>query len=271
MSVALPATAAVGQDLPAIGPEHAAQQRADASGAAQRQLLAELSHDLRTPLTSVRLLVKALRDDLVGEDRRQEYLARIELEVLLLSELVDDLHSAAREQVADRDTRAHCVEPAGIVEAAVETMRIQADVKGVRLEREVAPHLPTVRGNPSQLHRVLLNLIENAIRHTREGGRVVVRAERTLRSVELEVEDDGDGIPRAERSRVFAAFHGSDGQRARGRSGLGLAIARAAVEAHGGRIWLAESPQGTRVRLSLPAPAEQRRARGGCHEPARNF
>jgi signal transduction histidine kinase len=117
---------------------------------------------------------------------------------------------------------------------------------------------------------VLLNLIENAIRHTREGGRVVVRAERTFRSVELEVDDVGDGIPVAERGRVFGAFHGSDGERAPGRSGLGLPIARAAVEAHGGRIWLAESLQGTRVRLSLPAPPEHRRARGGCYEPARN-
>jgi signal transduction histidine kinase len=135
MSGALSAVAAVGPDSRAIARVDAPQHPAEAAGTAQRQLLAELSHDLRTPLTSVRLLVKAPRDDLVGEDRRSEYLARIELEVLLMSELVDDLHSGAREQAADRGTRARCVEPAGIVEAAVETMRIQTEVKGVSLSR----------------------------------------------------------------------------------------------------------------------------------------
>ena len=175
----------------------------------------------------------------------------------------------ARDRAADRVSAHRCVHPAGLVEAAVETMRIQAEVKGVSLEQEVPPHLPRIRGNPSQLHRVLLNLVENAIRHSREGGRIVVRAERTLHGVEIEVEDDGDGIPPAERGRVFRAFYGRDGQRAAGRSGLGLAIARAAVEAHGGRIWLAESMRGTRVRLSLPLPAEHRRARG-CQAPPAN-
>jgi signal transduction histidine kinase len=225
------------------------------AGTSQR-LLAELSHDLRTPLTSARLLVRALRDGLVDEDRRSEYLGQIELQLLVLSALVDQLHSLAREDAGDPDSTRECIASQGLIEAAVETMRIQAELRGVTVEHDLPSHLPPIYGNPVQLHRVLLNLIENAIRHAHDGGNVLVRVERTLSGVEIEVEDDGDGIAAEERDHVFVAFHGDDRRRSPARSGLGLAIARAAVEAHGGRIWLGESGYGTRVRLSLPAPRE---------------
>jgi signal transduction histidine kinase len=116
-----------------------------------------------------------------------------------------------------------------------------------------------------------MNLMENAIRHARPGGKVVVRAERTLCGVEIEIEDDGDGIAVEDRDRVFDAFYGADGRGSLARSGLGLAIARATVEAHGGRIWLADSRCGTRVRFSLPASSERRPARRNDHARRANF
>jgi signal transduction histidine kinase len=200
--------------------------------------------------------VRALRDGVVGEDRRTDYLAQIERQTLILSALVDQLHSLAREHAGDAGSMRECVAPQGAIEAAVETMRIQAEVRGVTLKHDLPSDLPSIYADPMQLQRGLLNLIENAIRHAHDGGNVLVRVERTLSGVEIEVEDDGDGIAAEERDHVFVAFHGDDRRRSPARSGLGLAIARAAVEAHGGRIWLGESGYGTRVRLSLPAPRE---------------
>jgi signal transduction histidine kinase len=115
--------------------------------------------------------------------------------------------------------------------------------------------LSPVRANPEKLQRVLFNLIQNAIRHTPADGSVVVRAQPAAAGVEVEVADTGEGIALAERAHVFDAFYrGGDGGAARtGESaGLGLAVSRAIVEAHGGRIWVADSAQGTRVCFQLP-------------------
>lgn len=218
------------------------------------QSLAELSHDLRTPLASVRLLVAALRDGLLEPGRRDEYLARIEQQVSLVTELVDELHSIARDQAAGRRTES--VSPLALVETAGDVMRIQAEARGITLEVEASPCLPTIRAGRIQLHRALVNLLENAVRHARDGGRVAIHAQRSRGGVEIEVEDDGEGIATEKRDHVFTPFYGAD--RSAARSGLGLAIARAAVEAHGGRIWVEGSTSGTRVRLSLPTRSAER-------------
>jgi len=121
---------------------------------------------------------------------------------------------------------------------------------------EVAGHVHhEPRGNPEQLQRVLFNLIQNAIRHTPPDGSVTVRAEDVDGAVEVEVADTGDGIPAAARERVFEPFYRADSARHDPGAGLGLAISRAIVEAHGGAIWLEDAPVGTRVRFRLPATA----------------
>lgn len=236
--------------LPRLGP---APHDDAGSAPPTAQSLAELSHDLRTPLASVRLLVAALRDGLVEAERRDEYLARVEQQLSLISELVDELHSSARKRAAG--PRAGWVSPHALIEAAAETMRVQANARDVLLEVDAPPCLPTVCADRLQLHRALVNLLENAIRHARDGGRVAVYAERTCGGVEIAVEDDGTGIAAEQRDHVFTPFYRGD--RLPGRSGLGLAIARATVEAHGGRIWLEESTSGARVRLSLPTRAPE--------------
>jgi signal transduction histidine kinase len=109
--------------------------------------------------------------------------------------------------------------------------------------------------NPEKLQRVLFNLIHNAIRHTPADGGLVVRAEPVGAGIEFEIADTGDGIRPEEREHVFTAFYcgGTDWARTNPGSGLGLAVSRAIVEAHGGRIWLADTAIGTRVRISPPA------------------
>jgi signal transduction histidine kinase len=101
------------------------------------------------------------------------------------------------------------------------------------------------------VQRVLFNLIQNAIRHTPPDGTVTVRTTRDAGDVEIEISDTGAGIPAPERERVFEAFHRLDPSRSDGGAGLGLAISRAIVEAHGGRIWIADAAAGTSVRVRL--------------------
>jgi signal transduction histidine kinase len=139
------------------------------------------------------------------------------------------------------------------VEEAVDALRPQAEAKGVSVRADVRAQQPA-RANPEKVQRVLFNLIQNAIRHTPADGSVTVLAEAANGRVEIEVSDTGDGIGADDRARVFEPFYrgGSEAARTRAGAGLGLAISRAIVEAHGGRIWLADSPSGTRVRFSLP-------------------
>jgi signal transduction histidine kinase len=120
---------------------------------------------------------------------------------------------------------------------------------------EVAPGLAPACANPDKLQRVLVNLVQNAIQHTPADGSVLVSAHQVNGSVQIEVSDTGEGIAADDRLRVFEPFFrgGSDAARTRAGTGLGLAISRAIVEAHGGRIWLADAPRGTCVRFTLPA------------------
>ena len=150
--------------------------------------------------------------------------------------------------------------------ATVDAVRPQAEAGGVKVGAELHPGLQAARADPQQLQRVLFNLIENAIHHTPPGGTVVVRAEPGRRHVRFEVADTGEGIAEVERERVFEAFFrgGAHTARADAGAGLGLAIARAIVERHGGRIWLAGRGPGTCVRFSLPSASRGCRGIAGA-------
>ena len=140
-----------------------------------------------------------------------------------------------------------------LVEDAVEAMRPTADAGSVAVRAELRPPLAPSLGNHEQLQRVLFNLIQNAIHHTPPDGSVTVRAEDVEGGVEIEVADTGSGIDPLAREQVFEPFFRADSSRHTPGAGLGLAISRAIVEAHGGAIWLEDAPVGTRVRFKLPA------------------
>ena len=232
--------------------------RLEAEESARRRLLAAVSHDLRTPITSLQLMADALEDELVEPEMQHIYLRRMGTHVRALSALIDDLFELSRLEAGDVSWSLERVHVGPLVHEAVEAMRAQADAGDVRVTADVRPDLSPAEINPEHLQRVLFNLIQNAIRHTPADGGVVVRAEPTDHGVELEVADDGEGIAGEERSRIFEPFvqGASRGQaRSNGSAGLGLAIARAIVEAHGGRIWLDDADVGTRVRFTLPGAA----------------
>jgi signal transduction histidine kinase len=221
---------------------------------ARGDVVAAVSHDLRTPITAMRLLAEAIDDDIIDAGTRHEYLGRMTTHVRALSALIDDLFELSRLEAGDIHWSMQRVRLDSLVEETVDALRPHADAGGVTMRAEVAPGLPPIRGDPERLQRVLFNLIENAIRHTPSGGNVAVRAQPDRRHVQVEVADTGVGIPEDERGSVFEAFYRGRAHAARGDpgAGLGLAISRAIVEAHGGRIWLAGSGPGTRVRFSFP-------------------
>jgi len=221
---------------------------------ARRDLLAAVSHDLRTPLASIQVLAEAIEDRVVDDHTRREYAARMAVHVRALSGLIDDLFELSRLEAGDIRWTMEQVKVAELVEETVDAMRPEAEVEGVAVRTELAYPNTYARANPERIQRVLFNLIQNAIRHTPADGSVTVRAEQLDGAVEIEVADTGSGIGQADRTSIFDAFVQGSGDRSRtnGSAGLGLAIARAIVEAHGGRIWLADAPAGTVVRFSLP-------------------
>ena len=219
---------------------------------ARRELVAAVSHDLRTPITSMRLLVDALDDQLVEGEDRAAYLRRIGVHVRILSALVDDLFELTRIETGEISWSMSRVRLDALVPEAVDALRTEASAKRIDMRCDVAEGLDPAQADADRLRRVLFNLIQNAIRHTPADGSVVVLAERVGPRLEVEVADSGSGIAPDDRERVFEPFAQGEDRAQRGDgAGLGLAIARAIVEAHGGDIWLEESPVGTRVRFSL--------------------
>jgi signal transduction histidine kinase len=219
---------------------------------ARRGLVAAASHDLRTPLASLRLLVEAIDDGVAGEDR-DRYLGEIRTHVAVLSDLIDDLFELSRIEAGDISWTMRQVELGDLIGDTVAAFRTSAEERGVHLAAELPSEKVVAAADAEKVQRVLFNLIQNAIRHTPADGSVTVRAKGGPSGVEVEVADSGEGIPAAEGERVFDAFYRGDSARGEDGAGLGLAISRAIVEAHGGRIWLEDADPGTRVRFTLPA------------------
>jgi two-component system sensor histidine kinase SenX3 len=223
-------------------------------------LIVAVSHDLRTPIASLRLLAEAVEDKIATGEVRTRYLRDMQTHVAVLSALVEDLFDLTRLEAGEIVLSARRVEVGELASETVAAMGVQADERGVALSsqppagRALGESL-AARGDPEQIRRVLLNLLDNAIAHTPPGGTVAVSVTTSDGWVEVQVADDGTGIADAEREHVFEAFYraGDDASRSRGGAGLGLSIARAIVQAHGGRIWFAPAGRGTRVRFSLPA------------------
>jgi signal transduction histidine kinase len=242
--------ASLAADVETMAIKVAAEERA------RRELVASVSHDLRTPITTLQLIAEGLEDGIFEPERVREQLQLMATHVRALGGLIDDLFELSRLESGDVHWSMERVRLDQLVHETIEAMRPHADASGVAMRAELNSQLVPARGNPEQLQRVLFNLIQNAIRHTPADGSVVVRAEPVAeRSVEIEVADTGAGIDQALRTAIFEPYVQGPSRVAgrNGSAGLGLAIARAIVDAHGGRIWVADSAAGTRIRFSLPA------------------
>jgi signal transduction histidine kinase len=223
---------------------------------ARRDLIIAVSHDLRTPLASLRALSEALRDGVVDDPEGvQRYLSLMVGETERLDRLITDLFELARLESGALQLDLAPSPVQDLVSEILERMTAQAGRKGLRLIGEVSGEPPPLLIDSQQVTRVLLNLVQNAIRHTPADGSVTIGARAAGRSIVLEVRDTGEGIPAEDLPRVFDRFYRGDPARTReAGAGLGLALARGIVEAHGGNIRVASVPgDGSCFTVTLPA------------------
>lgn len=220
---------------------------------ARQTLIAGVSHDLRTPITALRLLADAIDDDIADPATRREYAARMGTHVRALGALIDDLFELTRLQSRELELAMEQIDVRGLLAESVFAMQPTAAERMVLVSALGVEGHGSARANPEKVQRVLFNLIQNAIRHTPPDGTVTVRAVLDGDGVEVEVADTGVGVPDAQREQVFEPFFRGDSSRTQDGAGLGLAISRAIVEAHGGRIWFEPSAVGARVRFRLPS------------------
>ena len=219
---------------------------------ARRELVAWASHDLRTPLAAMQAMVEALEDG-IGDPER--YLGSLREQVRTLSMLVDDLFELAQIDAGALTLELHEAKADALVESCLRMLEPEAEARRVRLEAHV-DGAGAIRCAPEKVERILFNLVTNSLRHTPHDGSIAVTVEPGPAEVRFTVEDTGEGLAPDAVRRMFDRFWRGDPARTRGRggAGLGLAIARGLVEAHGGRIWAENRPGGgARVSFTLPA------------------
>jgi signal transduction histidine kinase len=212
----------------------------------RRQMVADVAHELRTPLSVMQANLEAMQDGILPTDTEQ--LVSLHEETLLLSRLVADLRLLSLAEAGQLELELAEADLGELVRRAAERLRPAAEAKGVALEVEVAPELPQVRVDTDRFTQMIGNLVDNAVRFTTGGGRVAVavgwgsRADQA-RGPTVSVTDTGIGIAPEDLPHVFDRFYRGDKSRARasGGSGLGLAIVKQLAEAHEARVW-AESP-----------------------------
>jgi signal transduction histidine kinase len=217
---------------------------------ARRELVSWASHDLRTPLASLRALVEAAEDGLVEP---AEYLPTLREQADALSTIVDDLFELAQIDTGALSLELQRISIVDVISSTVRVLRPEAATRHISLTAEAETTTATVAVAPEKIERVLANLIANALRHTPADGAVAVRVEAADSEVRVHIEDNGEGLAPGTPERMFDRFWKGDRARSDPGAGLGLAIARGLVEAHGGIIWAENRAQGgARVSFSLP-------------------
>ena len=220
----------------------------------RRDFIANLSHELRTPIASIKALGETLHDGAVEQPSvARDFLEKINLEVDRLAQMVQEMGELSRIESGEAPLQKTPVNVAEVVDRAAGRLKAQADRAGLRLETQVATDLPLVPADEARIEQVLVNLIHNAIKFTPSGGRITVSAKADGGNLVVAVSDTGVGISEDDLPRVFERFYKADRARAGGGTGLGLAIARHVVEAHGGRIRV-ESVEGRGATFSFALP-----------------
>jgi signal transduction histidine kinase len=229
---------------------------------ARRDLIAAVSHDLRTPLASTRALIEALADGVAADQQTESrYLSSASRELEHLSRLVDDLFELARIDAGLLELTLEAASLHDLISDTISSFQPQAEQKGVRLAGEVVGDVDPVLANPPRLQRILHNLVSNALRHTPADGAVTLRASRAGEGVRVEVSDTGEGIAAEDLPRVFERSFRAERSRTRPEkndapgAGLGLAIAHGLVEAHGGTMDVeSDLGRGSRFHFTLKRP-----------------
>lgn len=213
----------------------------------RRDFIANISHELRTPMAALKALVETLKESALEDlPAAKRFIKRMDEEVESLTKLVEELLELSKIEAGQAPMRLAPISLTEILLPPLERLRIQIERANLTLTVDLPPDLPLVLADAEQMQRVVTNLLHNAIKFTPPGGRITVRAylvEQREPEVVVEIADTGIGIPPEHLPRIFERFYKVDRARAGGGTGLGLAIAKHVVQAHGGRIW-AESTEG---------------------------
>jgi signal transduction histidine kinase len=241
----------------------AREQAIRTSDRLRRQMFADVSHELKTPLTAMRGYLETLRmkEIVLDAETRERYLQTVERETMRLETLVKDLLDLARYEnfVAALDLRPFAAER--LLALVMQRHEHEAGTNGITLRAEVTEAADQIVADPDRLEQALDNFVANALRHTPPGGTVTLSAAAAGDRLELTVADTGEGIPAEHLPHVFDRFYKVDSSRVSGAvgtfgSGLGLSIARAIVERHGGSIDVTSRPGDTRFTIVLPHALE---------------
>ncbi len=228
-------------------------QALERSETLRQQMITDIAHELRTPITVIQGNLQALLDGIYP--LTQEEIAQIYDETLILARLVDDLRALTQADAGQLSLSLDAIDPAELVTQAVAVFQDAAREKAIQLQADIAPHLPAICADPQRVRQVIYNLLSNALRHTPSGGQIRVIALPDGDGVQFIVADSGPGLTPEEQARVFDRFWRADASRSRDRggSGLGLTIAKKLIEAQGGAMGVESEPgQGARFWFVLP-------------------
>jgi signal transduction histidine kinase len=232
-----------------------AQQQRERTESSRRELYASISHDLRTPLSSMRAMIEALNDGVVAdEETRTRYLVALDGEIGHMTGLIDDLFELSKIETGELRLRLGSLGIDEVVRQALDSFRPQVERAGISLRFD-AGGTPGVQADAERITRVIYNLLHNAFRHTPHDGAIVVQTASGHGEVRVTVSDTGEGIPAQDLPLVFERFFRGDRARTRdgAGAGLGLAIAKGIVEGHGGRMWVEPTgTQGTTIAFTIP-------------------
>ncbi len=217
----------------------------------RRQMTADIAHDLRTPLTVIGGYAESMRDSVL--EPTPERFDAIHTEVQHLQRLVEDLRTLSQAEAKELSLNREPVTPSALLERMAQSYRPLADKQEISLKIEADPNLPDLQADPDRLAQVFGNLISNSLRHTSQGGEIILFARGEEKDIVLGVQDNGSGIAPELLPHVFERFRRGDPSRQDGGSGLGLAIAKAIVELHNGTISAENNPvKGTTVKIKFP-------------------
>ncbi len=230
----------------------------------RRDLIAWASHDLRTPVTSIRAMIEAMVDGVVSDPQTtNRYLHNMDLEIQHLTKLIDNLFELAQLDAGHITLNYQMASLRDLISDTLGSMSIRAQQQNIRLTGEVADGVDLLYIAPDKVQRILNNLLDNALRYTPEGGIVALMARLDGDDVRVQVHNSGAGMVGIDMTQVFTRFYREERSRAQAKdghrgAGLGLAITRGFVEAHGGKIWVNSDADGVTFTFTLPTRQPER-------------
>jgi len=220
----------------------------------RRELVGNISHDLRTPIAGIKAMVETLRDGAIDDKQAAgDFLTRIDSEVDRLTQMVSELTELSHIETGRTEMRVAPIDLNRLMEEVIAQMNPLAQKQQVSIATELATTLPMVRADKDRIRQAVINLVHNAIKFNHPGGRITISIRSDPESITVNISDTGTGISAEDLPHIFERFYKADKSRSKGGSGLGLAIAKHTIQAHGGKIWVqSKEGKGSTFSFSMP-------------------